>query len=44
MLAGTLQVPNNGHHGGGYPHQHVSNNGLNGAISDDVFISYIYKS
>jgi Na+/H+ antiporter NhaB len=34
MLAGALAQPN---------HQ-VSNNGLNGMVSEDVFVSYIYKS
>ena len=34
MLAGAL-APSN---------QQVSNNGLNGMVSEDVFVSYIYKS
>jgi hypothetical protein len=34
MLAGALAAPN----------QQVSNNGLNGMVSEDVFVSYIYKS
>ena len=33
MLAGALA-----------PNQHVSNNGLAGMVSEDVFVSYIYKS
>lgn len=34
MLAGALAQPN----------QPVSNNALNGLVSEDVFVSYIYKS
>ena len=34
MLAGALAQPNH----------HVSNNALNGMVSEDVFVSYIYKS
>jgi hypothetical protein len=34
MLAGALAPPN----------PQFSNNGLNGMVSEDVFVSYIYKS